>query len=177
MPWCRSQSLVIFDEKGNMLKKGALPYGIRRFGDMHAIFLKELLVGLEKALVQVKKATAGLHAESLDMAIETCDRIIRQVREVHGQEAVDENFRRGIVAVELNEDILQLPEEIGIAHEKVVGADHHDEHLGVGNLCLYCWQGAEKIGCSGAWNTEVFNLERRHAGLPVVSSYQRIAEE
>lgn len=141
-----------------MLKKGALPDGICRFGDVYTIFLKELLVGTAQAVVDVKKAAAGLHGESLDMGIKACDRILRQVREVHGQEAVHQDLRGGIVMVELNEDILQLPQEIVVADEQVVGADHHDDYLGMCNLGLYNWYGGEKIGCSGTGNTEVFNL-------------------
>lgn len=129
-----------------MFKQGSGPYFISLFGDIYPVFKKNRLVGVAQPLMCVKKTTAGLHGERLNMTVEVGDFVIGQIRELHREEAADQNLCSWIVMSELDDYFFKDVDKLEIAGEYIMRAHHYHDHIGVCYLLFDVWQGGEQIG-------------------------------
>lgn len=151
-----------------MLEQGPCPYFIGCFGEMDPVCQKNRLIRIAQTPVGIKKTTAGLDGERLNVTVEFGDGLFGYMRQFHGEKTVAENLRRREVVIELDEYFFQGGDEREIAGEQVIGADHDHDHIRIGCLLLDLGQGGKQIGGHASGDPEVYDFVGRHARLPVM---------
>jgi len=94
-----------------------------------------------------------------------------------GKQAVEDDLRRWIILAQEDDDLLQGVDIGIIFHEKIVGANHDEDDMRIGNLILDRGQPVQQALGGFTGNTEVDDLEMGYSCLPVKAGNQRISKE